>query len=174
MFLPFHPPAQHIAGKQNEPSPNSGREGSWYHPCSRAATCYDAEADSPQSRDNGRIPCAARIRWESFTALARRSLRAGVSPREALSKWLPISCGAFPPTPPGHRQLQIHSSVYAKSVWLAIIRPTNTYVSDASLPARPSPLPPRSPGDWRAPWGCVRAASREAAPTDSHRSRGGR
>lgn len=68
-------------------------------------------------------------------------------------------------------------SVYAISVRLAIVwppgRPVRT-LSDASLPARPSLLPPRSPGDWHAPRECAHAASREAVPADSHRSRGGR
>ena len=154
--------------------PAKDEESSWYHPCSQAATCTHTAARSPQSRDNGRIPCATRIPLESFTALARRSLRAGRRQGK-------LSASGFPSLVARSRLLFLVIASCKDAIqympypagWQSSSQPPRA-VNGVSPPARPSPLPPRSPGDWRAPRECVRAASREAAPTDSPRLRDGR
>jgi hypothetical protein len=57
------------------------------------------------TRDNGRIPSAAGASSAETRAPHRLAGDFGeTQPGEARSQWLPVSCGVFSPTPPGHRR----------------------------------------------------------------------
>lgn len=101
------------------------RKGSWYHPCSRAATRAGVLASQRALTGASRARLA-----HPLTDRAHRSgsqvTSAEAQPGEARSRWLPFSCGAFPPTPPGHRQcvqslsVSATHSVYARERRVAI------------------------------------------------------
>jgi hypothetical protein len=123
---------------------------------------------SPYLRANGRIPCAAGNPRGSLTVPARRSLRAGHSPGEARSRWLPVSCGVCPPT-----LLVVASHHYSCQYMpfsichdrLSGNRRNVAASGRVSWQAHPSFRPPKPSFGWWAFQLCARATSLAADPT---------